>query len=39
MHEDLSLVPMDLGAEANCVYIEGDLNPEVRWIVDNVYRG
>jgi serine protein kinase len=39
MHEDpLRLIPEDLRAEAG-VYIEGDLNPEVRWMVDNVYRG
>jgi len=39
MHEDpLRLIPEDLRDEAG-VYIEGDLNPEVRWMVDNVYKG
>jgi serine protein kinase len=39
MHEDpLRLIPEDLRTEIG-IYVEGDLNPEVRWIVDNVYRG
>jgi len=39
MHEDpLRLIPKDLRDEIG-VYIEGDLNPEVRWLVDNVYHG
>jgi serine protein kinase len=39
MHEDpLRLIPEDLRTEIG-IYVEGDLNPEVRWIIDNVYRG
>ncbi|HLE38169.1 MAG TPA: protein prkA [Acidimicrobiia bacterium] len=39
MHEDpLRLIPEDLREEAD-IYIEGDLNPEVRWMVDNVFNG
>ena len=39
MHEDpLRLIPEDLRGDLD-VYVEGDLNPEVRWIVDNVYKG
>jgi serine protein kinase len=39
MHEDpMRLVPEDLRGEAP-VYIEGDLNPEVRWLLDHVYHG
>lgn len=39
MHEDpLRLIPKDLRNETG-VYVEGDLNPEVRWLVDNIYKG
>ena len=39
MHEDpLRLIPEDLRTEIG-IYVEGDVNPEVRWIIDNVYRG
>ena len=39
MHEDpLRLIPDDLRSEFG-VHIEGDLNPEARWLLDNVYDG
>lgn len=39
MHEDpLRLIPEDLRGEIG-VHIEGDLNPEARWLLDNVYGG
>jgi serine protein kinase len=39
MHEDpMRLIPNDLRDETG-VYIEGDLNPEVRWLVEHVYQG
>ena len=39
MHEDpLRLVPEDLRSELG-VYVEGDLNPEVRWMLDHVFDG
>jgi serine protein kinase len=39
MHEDpLRLIPEELRDEAG-VYIEGDLNPEVRWQLEHVYGG
>lgn len=39
MHEDpLRLVPEELRGDFG-VHIEGDLNPEARWLLDNVYDG
>lgn len=39
MHEDpLRLIPADLRGDAG-VYIEGDLNPEVRWMVETQFKG
>ena len=39
MHEDpLRMIPEDLRDEAG-VYIEGDLNPEVRWMLETTYKG
>ena len=39
MHEDpLRMIPEDLRSEAG-VYIEGDLNPEVRWMLETTYKG
>lgn len=39
MHEDpLRLIPKNLRDETG-MYIEGDLNPEVRWLVEHVYGG
>lgn len=39
MHEDpLRLIPEDLRSEFG-VHIEGDLNPEARWLLDNAYGG
>jgi serine protein kinase len=39
MHEDpLRMIPEDLRNEAG-VYIEGDLNPEVRWMLETSYKG
>jgi serine protein kinase len=39
MHEDpMRLVPEDLRSQAG-VHIEGDLNPEVRWMLEHVWNG
>jgi serine protein kinase len=39
VHEDpLRLIPDEIRGEMD-IYVEGDLNPEVRWLVDNVYNG
>jgi serine protein kinase len=39
MHEDpLRLVPDDMRDELG-VYVEGELNPEARWLLENVYDG
>lgn len=39
MHEDpLRLIPEELRGEFG-VHIEGDLNPEARWLLENVYGG
>jgi serine protein kinase len=39
MHEDpLRLVPEDMRDELG-VYVEGDLNPEARWLLEHVYDG
>lgn len=39
MHEDpLRLVPADMRDELG-VYVEGDLNPEARWLLENVHGG
>ena len=39
MHEDpLRLIPDEMRAEIG-VHIEGDLNPEARWLVEHVYGG
>ena len=39
MHEDpLRLIPNDMRAEIG-VHIEGDLNPEARWLLEHVYDG
>jgi serine protein kinase len=39
MHEDpLRLIPADMRAEIG-VHIEGDLNPEARWLLEHAYDG
>ena len=39
MHEDpLRMIPEDMRGEIG-VHIEGDLNPEARWLLENVYDG